>query len=63
VPVTAAVHCEVAFSAIAEGVQVAVTEEIVDDGEPPPWLLVVPPPPQAISVATSKDISKACGKE
>jgi hypothetical protein len=62
VPVTVALHCEVAFRAIVEGVQVGDTEVIVDDVEPPPWLLVAPPPPQAISVATSKDIPKACRK-
>ena len=54
VPVTVALHCEVAFAAIAEGVQTGETEEMVE----PEWLL----PPQAVSMTSSNDIPKACEK-
>lgn len=57
VPFTVALHCELAFTAIEEGVQTAETEEMVEDGEPE-WLL----PPQAVSMTRSNDIPKACEK-
>jgi hypothetical protein len=59
VPFTVALHCEVAFTAIAEGVQTGETEETVEDAEPEGLL---PLPPQAISVTRSNDIPKAHGK-
>lgn len=45
-PWTVALHCEVAFSASDDGVQVTVTDEMEDDGEEI-WLLLEPPPQAA----------------
>jgi hypothetical protein len=59
VPFTVALHCEVAFTAMVEGVQTVETEEMVEDGEPE----LLPPPPQAPSATTSNDIPKACLKD
>lgn len=51
-PATVAVHCEVAFAAIAAGEQADVTEAISDEA-----LLL---PPQATSPIKNKDIPEAC---
>jgi hypothetical protein len=61
VPFTVALHCDAAFTAMVEGVQVSETEETVGDPEPPPCVLG--PPPQATSAARSRKIPSACGNE
>lgn len=57
VPVTLAVHCEVAFGATVEGVHAAETAEMVEDSRLLTVLAV--PPPQPVSAIKQRDIPKA----
>jgi hypothetical protein len=66
VPITVAVHCDVALTAIVDGVQAGETEVMVGDeggGDPGGLLLVVLPPPHAASANRSNVSPKADGKE